>query len=90
MLHYLTGGAWDPHDFNTMALTCDSSVQLWDLRTMKYVLFNSRSCIFYSNEPLKICIVNIQEAILKLCNRCFSNIIDPEMLLCDFVLCMPF
>ncbi|CAA2958050.1 WD repeat-containing protein DWA2-like [Olea europaea var. sylvestris] len=35
MLHYLSGGAWDAHDVNAVALTCDSSVQLWDLRTMK-------------------------------------------------------
>ncbi|KAL0351633.1 UNVERIFIED_CONTAM: WD repeat-containing protein DWA2 [Sesamum calycinum] len=35
MLHYLTGGAWDPHDSNSISLTCDSSVQFWDLRTMK-------------------------------------------------------
>ncbi|XP_047976185.1 WD repeat-containing protein DWA2-like [Salvia hispanica] len=35
MRHYLTGGAWDPHDFQMVSLTCDSSVQLWDLRTMK-------------------------------------------------------
>lgn len=38
MLHSLSGGAWDPHDYNAVALTCDSSVQLWDLRTMKYVV----------------------------------------------------
>ncbi|XP_044512323.1 WD repeat-containing protein DWA2 isoform X2 [Mangifera indica] len=35
MLHYLSGGAWDPHDANSVAATCDSSVQFWDLRTMK-------------------------------------------------------
>ncbi|CAI9758036.1 unnamed protein product [Fraxinus pennsylvanica] len=35
MLHYLSGGAWDAHDVNTVALTRDLSVQLWDLRTMK-------------------------------------------------------
>ncbi|XP_051139298.1 WD repeat-containing protein DWA2-like [Andrographis paniculata] len=35
MLSYLNGGAWDPHDFNTISLTCDSSVQFWDLRTMR-------------------------------------------------------
>ncbi|KAL0363987.1 UNVERIFIED_CONTAM: WD repeat-containing protein DWA2 [Sesamum angustifolium] len=35
MLHYLTGGAWDPHDSNSISSTCDSSVQFWDLRTMK-------------------------------------------------------
>ncbi|KAF9683223.1 hypothetical protein SADUNF_Sadunf05G0190300 [Salix dunnii] len=35
MLHYLSGGAWDPHDVNAVAATCESSVQFWDLRTMK-------------------------------------------------------
>ncbi|CAA0831149.1 Transducin/WD40 repeat-like superfamily protein [Striga hermonthica] len=35
MHHNLSGGAWDPYDFNNVSLTCDSSVQLWDLRTMK-------------------------------------------------------
>ncbi|XP_009619806.1 WD repeat-containing protein DWA2 [Nicotiana tomentosiformis] len=35
VLHSLSGGAWDPHDYNALALTCESSVQLWDLRTMK-------------------------------------------------------
>ncbi|KAG9446002.1 hypothetical protein H6P81_012130 [Aristolochia fimbriata] len=35
MLHNLSGGAWDPHDQNTVAGTCDSSVKFWDLRTMK-------------------------------------------------------
>ncbi|XVE94434.1 hypothetical protein REPUB_Repub02eG0008100 [Reevesia pubescens] len=35
MLHYLSGGAWDPHDINAVAATCESSVQFWDLRTMK-------------------------------------------------------
>ncbi|KAJ4702254.1 WD repeat-containing protein DWA2-like [Melia azedarach] len=35
MLHYLSGGAWDPHDGNSVAVTCESSVQFWDLRTMK-------------------------------------------------------
>ncbi|CAN1322795.1 WD repeat-containing protein DWA2 [Linum perenne] len=34
-LHYLSGGAWDPHDVNSLAATCESSVQFWDLRTMK-------------------------------------------------------
>lgn len=38
MLHYLSGGAWDPHDMNAVATTCESSVQFWDLRTMKYVV----------------------------------------------------
>ncbi|CAL5418551.1 unnamed protein product [Camellia sinensis] len=35
MLHYLSGGAWDPHDVNSVALACESSIQFWDLRTMK-------------------------------------------------------
>ena len=37
MLHYLSGGAWDPHDVNAVASTCEWSIQFWDLRTMKYV-----------------------------------------------------
>ncbi|XP_021902585.1 WD repeat-containing protein DWA2 [Carica papaya] len=37
MLHYLSGGAWDPHDVNAVAATCESSIQFWDLRTMKKV-----------------------------------------------------
>lgn len=39
LLHSLSGGAWDPHDYNAIALTCDSSVQFWDLRSMKYANF---------------------------------------------------
>ncbi|XP_021732227.1 WD repeat-containing protein DWA2-like [Chenopodium quinoa] len=35
VLHYLTGGAWDPHDVNSVTLTSESAIQLWDLRTMK-------------------------------------------------------
>ncbi|KAJ7005664.1 WD repeat-containing protein DWA2-like [Populus alba x Populus x berolinensis] len=42
MLHYLSGGAWDPHDVNAVAATCESSVQLWDLRAMKKA--NSIEC----------------------------------------------
>ncbi|PON60566.1 WD repeat containing protein [Parasponia andersonii] len=34
MLHYLSGGAWDPHDVNAVAATNESSIQFWDLRTM--------------------------------------------------------
>ncbi|KAK9946830.1 hypothetical protein M0R45_012273 [Rubus argutus] len=30
-----SGGAWDPHDMNAVAVTCESSIQFWDLRTMK-------------------------------------------------------
>lgn len=39
MLHYLSGGSWDPHDVNAIAATCESSIQFWDLRTMTYVVF---------------------------------------------------
>ncbi|RWR90594.1 WD repeat-containing protein DWA2 [Cinnamomum micranthum f. kanehirae] len=35
MLHNLSGGVWDPHDQNAVAAICDSSIQCWDLRTMK-------------------------------------------------------
>ncbi|KAK4745771.1 hypothetical protein SAY87_012083 [Trapa incisa] len=35
MLHYLSAGAWDLHDVNALALTCESSFQFWDLMTMK-------------------------------------------------------
>ncbi|XVF16507.1 hypothetical protein REPUB_Repub10bG0037000 [Reevesia pubescens] len=35
MLHYLSGGAWDPRDVKIVAATCESSVQFWDLLTMK-------------------------------------------------------
>ncbi|CAB4296056.1 unnamed protein product [Prunus armeniaca] len=35
VMHYLSGGAWDPHDTNAVAATCESSIQFWDLRTMK-------------------------------------------------------
>lgn len=53
MLHHLSGGAWDPHDVNAVALTSDSAIQLWDLRTMKYALilgltiniFSSSLCV---------------------------------------------
>ncbi|CAN6485202.1 unnamed protein product [Victoria cruziana] len=38
MLHYLTGGAWDPHNQNAVAVTCESSSQCWDLRSMKRTL----------------------------------------------------
>lgn len=37
MLHKLSGGAWDPHDVNSVAATCESYLQFWDVRTMKYV-----------------------------------------------------
>ncbi|KAJ0960635.1 hypothetical protein J5N97_001511 [Dioscorea zingiberensis] len=35
MLHSLSGGVWDPHDRNTIAAMSDSSLQFWDLRTMR-------------------------------------------------------
>ncbi|KAK9112529.1 hypothetical protein Scep_020048 [Stephania cephalantha] len=35
MLDYFSGGAWDPNDWNAAAVTCDSSIQFWDIRTMK-------------------------------------------------------
>lgn len=35
MLHTLSGGAWDPHDRNAVSTICDSSLQCWDLRSMK-------------------------------------------------------
>ncbi|KAF5747222.1 WD repeat-containing protein DWA2-like [Tripterygium wilfordii] len=34
LLHSLSGGAWDPHDVNAVATTCESMIQFWDLRTM--------------------------------------------------------
>jgi hypothetical protein len=40
VLHKLSGGAWDPHDVNAVAVTCDSATQFWDLRTMKYVMLS--------------------------------------------------
>lgn len=39
MLHNLSGGVWDPHDQNAVAGIFDSSIQCWDLRTMKYFVF---------------------------------------------------
>ncbi|XP_050214677.1 WD repeat-containing protein DWA2-like [Mercurialis annua] len=47
MLHYLSGGAWDPHDVNALAVTCESSIQFWDLRTMKKI--NSIECAHVRN-----------------------------------------
>ncbi|GJX50218.1 transducin/WD40 repeat-like superfamily protein [Tanacetum coccineum] len=37
ILHHLLGGAWDPHDVNVVASTFESSIQFWDLRTMKHL-----------------------------------------------------
>ncbi|KAJ7957956.1 WD repeat-containing protein DWA2-like [Quillaja saponaria] len=47
MLHYLSGGAWDPHDVNSVGTTCESSIQFWDLRTMKKT--NSVECAHVQN-----------------------------------------
>ena len=49
MLHYLSGGAWDPHDVNAVALTSESAIQLWDLRTMKYALIIDLSFRFLNS-----------------------------------------
>ncbi|KAG0484294.1 hypothetical protein HPP92_008373 [Vanilla planifolia] len=35
MLHRLSGGSWDPHSRHIVSTICDSSLQCWDLRTMK-------------------------------------------------------
>ncbi|KAM0883282.1 hypothetical protein ACQ4PT_031709 [Festuca glaucescens] len=35
MLPNLRGGAWDPHNHNSIAAITDSSVHFWDLRSMK-------------------------------------------------------
>lgn len=49
MRHSLSGGAWNPHDVNSMAATSESSIQFWDLRTMKYVtiffIYSIPACI---------------------------------------------
>uniref|UniRef100_A0A0D6R6Q8 EIPR1-like beta-propeller domain-containing protein n=1 Tax=Araucaria cunninghamii TaxID=56994 RepID=A0A0D6R6Q8_ARACU len=37
MLNHMSGGAWDPHDINTLSIACESSVQFWDLRSIKQV-----------------------------------------------------
>lgn len=42
MLQHLSGGAWDPHDQNSVIAICDSILQCWDLRTMKKT--NSIEC----------------------------------------------
>jgi len=44
MRHSLSGGAWNPHDVNSVAATSESSIQFWDLRTMKYVIFVPLLC----------------------------------------------
>lgn len=41
MLPNLRGGAWDPHNHNTVATITDSSLHFWDLRSMKLVLWQS-------------------------------------------------
>ncbi|KAK8677671.1 hypothetical protein V6N13_143196 [Hibiscus sabdariffa] len=53
MLHYLSGGAWDPHDINAVATTCESSVQFWDLRTMKKTNAVERAHIRNANYDMK-------------------------------------
>ncbi|OMP11145.1 hypothetical protein COLO4_03999 [Corchorus olitorius] len=53
MLHYLSGGAWDPHDVNSVAATCESSVQFWDLRTMKKANAIERAHIRNANYDAK-------------------------------------
>ncbi|XP_062194995.1 WD repeat-containing protein DWA2-like [Phragmites australis] len=35
MLPNLQGGAWDPHNYNSVAAISDSSLHLWDLRSME-------------------------------------------------------
>lgn len=35
MLPNLRGGAWDPHNHNSIAVISDSALQLWDLRSME-------------------------------------------------------
>jgi len=39
MLPNLRGGAWDPHNHNSIAAISDSSLQLWDLRSMELILY---------------------------------------------------
>lgn len=39
MLPNLCGGAWDPHNHNSIASISDSSLQLWDLRSMELILY---------------------------------------------------
>ncbi|KAL3686907.1 hypothetical protein R1sor_013216 [Riccia sorocarpa] len=34
-LHHMAGGAWDPHDVTKVATAVESSVVIWDLRSMK-------------------------------------------------------
>eukprot|EP01018_Ginkgo_biloba_P019040 Gb_02376 [translate_table: standard] len=37
ILQYMSGGVWDPYDINIVSTACESSVQSWDLRSMKRV-----------------------------------------------------
>lgn len=39
MLPNLRGGAWDPHNHNSIAAISDSSLHLWDLRSMELILY---------------------------------------------------
>lgn len=38
MLPNLRGGAWDPHNQNSIAAISDSSLHLWDVRSMELIL----------------------------------------------------
>ncbi|XVF63554.1 hypothetical protein PTKIN_Ptkin09bG0096000 [Pterospermum kingtungense] len=53
MLQNLSGGAWDPHDVNAVAATCESSVHFWDLRTMKKANAIERAHIRLANYDVK-------------------------------------
>lgn len=37
MVNYIYGGAWDPHDISILSIACESSIQFWDLRSMKQI-----------------------------------------------------
>ena len=39
MLPNLRGAAWDPHNHNSIAAISDSSLHLWDLRSMELILY---------------------------------------------------
>ena len=39
MLPNLRGGAWDPHNHSSIAAISDSSLHLWDLRSMELILY---------------------------------------------------
>ncbi|GJT37435.1 uncharacterized mitochondrial protein-like protein [Tanacetum coccineum] len=46
---YMNCGAWDPHDVNVVASTSESSIQFWDLRTMKYDPILKTNSLEYSH-----------------------------------------